>query len=223
MGVTRSTIIARAKARILQGADDPLWSAQEWGDIFQEALDRVWHELLLCNEDFFVVRKQAITHVSAGLYTLPSDFFGLIWCEESDGSPIYPVGSLYRERVDLRVGFRLLGSSLQLVNWDSSTYPTTLYIDYQQTPKEMADWAGTADPTTAGTPPAAITTYEPDWPLNTQRGARLLAKIMAHIAKAKDRTMTPEEDALVSAAVDDFVSHYRNRNQVGPKVPGAGN
>mgnify|MGYP000201798808 CR=1 FL=1 len=220
MGLTRSKIIARARARILNGATDPMWSSQEWGDLFQDALDRVWHELLLCGEDFFVTRRATVPHVGSGVYTLPSDFFALLWVEEPNGSPVYNVGSYHLERVELKCGYRLNGQSLLLVNWDSADYPTSLVIDYQTTPKEMDDWDGTDDPTTDnGTPPAPITTYEPDWPLNTQRGGRLLAKIMSHLAKAKDRTMTPEEDALVSAAIEDFVSHFRNRNQAGPKMP----
>ena len=63
--------------------------------------------------------------------------------------------------------------------------------------------------------------FEPDPPLNNAAGSRLLAKITSFLVKCKDRTMTPEEDALVNEAVDNFLSPFRNRNQVGPKVAGS--
>ena len=63
-------------------------------------------------------------------------------------------------------------------------------------------------------------TFTPDTPLDTPRASRLLAKIMAFLVKCKDRTMTQEENSLVDESIDNFLSPFRNRNQVGPKVAG---
>ena len=138
---TRKETIIRAQGRNLQGTVDPLISTQEWGDYYQDAIDRVWQALLGEGVDFFVKRKFVIPHTSNGVYTLPEDFFNLLWVQEPGGAPVYTVGTIERERTALRVGFRLLGKNLLLVNWQGD-FPATLEIDYQFRPKELPDYDG---------------------------------------------------------------------------------
>ena len=142
---TRKETILRAQGRILQGTVDPLFSNQEWGDYYRDAIDRVWAALLGEGEDFFVKRKISIPHAGSGLYTLPTDFFNLLWVQESSGAPIYPSGTLHRERTKLRIGFRLVGANLVLVNWEES-FPESLVIDYQYLPGEIPDYDGVDSP-----------------------------------------------------------------------------
>jgi hypothetical protein len=211
--VRRSDIIARAKARILQGADDPLWAAQEWGDIYQDAVDMVWREIVGQRLNYYMVRDYSIT-LGSSEYALPSDFFALHWIRYPSGAEyiyIPEVRTTERDRGLEYTGFRLVNNSIILVNWDG-TWPATVAIDYQRRPTELTDWAGTDDPNDG--------THDPDAPLNGQTGARLLAKIMAAIAKTKDGQATQDDFALVKESISSFVDQLGTRVQTEPRLAG---
>jgi len=206
----RSAIIARAKQRILQGNVDPLWSHQEWGDFFQDACDDVWSQIISQHQGWYVRRDYTLT-LDVDHYDLPSDFHVLLWLRSTNDSYIPEVRTWERERGDGRTGFRIENGTIRLVNWDSAL-PATLTIDYQHRPNELADWDGNDDPST--------TAYEPDPPLNTQAGARLIAKIIATRAKIKDGSATADDVTLTKQAISTFVDLLGTPAQGEPRLLG---
>jgi hypothetical protein len=143
---------------------------------------RIWHELMDLKQNYFCKRQAPISHIGNGIYQLPDDFFEPIWVEESNGSAFYPVG-IKKEREDLKTGYVINNDTLIVVNWPDNE--DTLYLDYRHYPKEMPDWAGGDDPEEEA--------YEPDYPLNNQRGLRIISNMIPMIAKVKDGSVTEAE------------------------------
>lgn len=197
----RSDIIALAKELILQGSGDPLWSYTEWGLLFCEAVD-IFHEALIAADlDLFVTRGATLT-LSGSSYPLPSDLHAVKWLEDVNG-PIRPVDH-FSEKEDESVGFTLADENLILVNW-LGDFPATLTIDYVRDPKEIATWDGNADPDT--------TAYDPDFPLNTARGGRSLARCMSVLARIKDGSNDQVAMEQAKAVADRFVDRLLSRRQ----------
>ncbi len=180
--ITRSACIKRAQQKMLQAATDPLYSNIDWSDYFRSVVMRIWREILDLDQTYFCRRKFEIQHVSGGVYSLPDDFHELLWVQETNGEPFYPV-NLKKEREGGRTGWLLNEGSLIIVNID--TYPTSLLIDYRRHPKDFSDWTGGDDPEEAA--------YELDYPLNNNRGLVLISNMIPVVAKVKDGSITDAE------------------------------
>jgi hypothetical protein len=159
---------------------------------------RIWREILDLKQVYFCKRKEAVTHAGSGVYNLPEDFYELIWVQDPDSTPFYPV-NIKKEREELKPGFVVNGQQLIIVNWE--TLPDNLYVDYRHFPKEFADWTGGDDP--------EETTYELDYPLNNQRGLRLISNIIPVMAKVKDGSLTEAEfQANITQELVNFMPRY---------------
>lgn len=183
--IRRSDCIKRAQTKFLQASTDPMFSREDWSDFFQSAVMRIWHELMDLKQEFFCRRKEPIIHLGDGIYQLPADFYEPIWVQESGGEAFYPVG-IRKEREDLKVGYLINNDKLIIVNWPDLA--DSLLLDYRHYPKEIPDWSGADDPEEAE--------YELDYPLNNQRGQRIISNMIPMMAKIKDGSVTDAEFEL---------------------------
>lgn len=197
----RSAIIALAKELILQGSGDPAWGYREWDTLFCEAVDIMHEALTAADLDLFVTRDATIS-LTGDVFPLPSDLHSVKWVSDADG-PVRAVDH-YSEKESYGVGYTLQDENLILVNWDGPV-PTTLTIDYVREPKEISAWAGSDDPDTDE--------YEPDFPLNTSRGARTLARVMSVMAKIKDGSNDQAGMDQANTAANRFVDRLLSRRQ----------
>lgn len=204
----RSAIIAKAQARIPGGraATDTLWTFAEWGDYWQDAIELVATSIIEADLPFYVVEDYTLTlDPVTQTYLLPADFQAMLWVEDAE-DPIYPIESMQEAKEEDRAGWMIINSALKIFNFD--VLPATLTISYRKHPTEFDDWNGAADaPTT-----------EPEAPLNTPRGARLLAKIIAVMAKAKDEALTEEDTAVMDSFITAFVDKLHGVQQMEAEI-----
>lgn len=210
---TRSAIIKKAQRKIVTGgstgaAADQFWAYEHWNDYFHTACEMVHGELVDNEQNYFM--SEATLTLSAGVYPLPSDFHVLIWLKDAVADQtIYEVDTLEEEEQDIE-GFTIENESIRLTNFSSN--PTTLTLKYYHAPKEIGDWLGTDDTDDAA--------HTPDAPLNSASGARLLSEIIVALAKAKDESMTKEQQDITSAMIDNFVQRLGHRSQMEPMLLG---
>lgn len=209
----RSEIIDLGFALILQGnrdsenplsAADPMWSPTEKDFFFNEAVDFCHEAFVLADTDFFKTRGATIDLVAGTMkYELPADFHSLLHVEDSSGK-IRRV-DLRSEKERFQIGYVLEDDYLVLVNWSGSA-PSTLTIDYHREPKEIPAWNGQPDP-------ADDPDYVPDAPLNTNRGARVLARIIAILARSKPEDGSADSTGftLAQKAANRFVDRMLSR------------
>ena len=201
----RSQIIALAQGQILQGGTDPFWSYAEWDHFFNEAVDMLHSAFVAADSDFFQSVDATISHTSNGVYTLPSDFHAMMYCEDSEGE-IKPLTQYEIKSMEVS-GLRIVENTLRLENWQTD-WPATLTIDYIREPKDIPAWDGTDDALKG-----SDATYTPDAPLDTNRGARTLARIMVALAKVKDENITREQYQLAEQIANRFVDRFLSRSQ----------
>lgn len=204
----RSETIAKAQARIPGGraATDQLWTAAEWGDYWQDAIELVATSIIEADLPFYVVEDYTLTlDPVTQLYPLPADFQAMLWVEDEE-DPIYPIDSLQDAKEDEQVGWMIVNNALKIFNFDS--LPANLSIAYRKHPTEFTDWTGVADDPTV----------EPEAPLNTPRGARLLAKLIAVMAKAKDEALTEEDTAVMDSFITAFVDKLHGVQQMEQEI-----
>ena len=203
----RSDIINLAKKLIMQGDIDPLWSNEEWSMFFDEAVDIV-HEALVDSETgFYEVRDYVIEPDENGKYQLPEDFYSMIFVRDS-------MGRLEHLSVDVErnygtTGYIILGDVLEIRNADSRLTP--IYIDYYKLPKSMPIYEGGSDEgnSVSNNPDDFV----PDPPLNTLRGAKVLARILQYLAQNKDGTMTETVAGHINRIVDRFTDRLYQRQR----------
>lgn len=203
----RSDIINLAKKLIMQGDIDPLWSNEEWSMFFDEAVDIV-HEALVDSETgFYEVRDYVIEPDENGKYQLPEDFYSMIFVRDS-------MGRLEHLSVDIErnygtTGYIILGDVLEIRNADSRLTP--IYIDYYKLPKSMPIYEGGSDEgnSVSNNPDDFV----PDPPLNTLRGAKVLARILQYLAQNKDGTMTESVAGHINKIVDRFTDRLYQRQR----------
>jgi hypothetical protein len=188
--ITRSACIKRAQAKMLQASTDSMYSKEDWSDFFQSSVMRIWHQLMDLKQSFFCKRKHEIAHIGNGFFQLPDDYFEPIWVAEANGEAFYEVG-IRKEREDLRAGYVINTDKLIIVNW--SDFPDSLFLDYRHYPKEFPDWDPALD---NGNDPEIDSTYELDYPLNNQRGLRIISNMIPMMAKVKDGSVTDAEFQL---------------------------
>lgn len=190
-------------AKMLQAETDPNFSDFDWTDFFQSSVMRVWRELIDLKQAFFCKRKIEIVHTAGGIFNLPDDFYEILWVEDPDGVAYYS-RSLSKEREEGKVGWTLNEKTLVLVN--ETTIPSSLFIDYRYYPKEMGDWSSTSN---NGDDPEADTTYELNYPLNNNRGLRLISNIIPVMAKVKDNSISESEFQLfLVEELKNFIPRY---------------
>lgn len=207
---TRSAIIGRFESLILQGNVDPLWSSTEKDFYFHEAVDLVHSALVEADLDLFVTRGAVIASNGDGSYDLPADCYAVKWVEDSEG--VYRPVDHYSEKEIEQIGYSLVDETLILVNVSESDWPATLTIDYIREPKEIPEWDGTPDPETIEDD-ADFLDYQPDYPMNTARGARCLARVIQILAKTKDDSVSEAESKHVNNVIGRFVDRLISRKQ----------
>ena len=203
----RSDIINLAKKLIMQGDIDPLWSNEEWSMFFDEAVDLV-HEALVDSETgFYEVRDYVIEPDENGKYQLPEDFYSMIFVRDSMGRLEHL--SIDVERNYGTTGYIILGDVLEIRNADSRLTP--IYIDYYKLPKSMPIYEGGSDEgnSVSNNPDDFV----PDPPLNTLRGAKVLARILQYLAQNKDGTMTETVAGHINRIVDRFTDRLYQRQR----------
>lgn len=207
---TRSAIIGLFHNLILQGSVDPLWTAAEKDFYFNEAADMVHAALVEADLDLFITRGAVISHAGAGVYPLPDDCYAVKWVQDAEGP--YRRVDHYSEQELEQVGYVLADENLLLVNVDADQCPSTLTLDYVREPKEIPAWDGTPDPETIEDD-ADFLDYQPDFPLNTSRGARCLARIIQSLAQSKDQSASQDLMAHVNSVISRFVDRMVARAQ----------
>lgn len=203
----RSDIISLAKKLIMQGDIDPLWSNEEWSMFFDEAVDLV-HEALVDSETgFYEVRDYVIEPDENGKYQLPEDFYSMIYVRDSIGRLEHL--SMDEERKHGTTGYIILGDILEIRNADSRLTP--IYIDYYKLPKSMPVYEGGSDEgnSVSNNPDDFV----PGPPLDTLRGAKVLARILQYLAQNKDGTMTETVAGHINKIVDRFTDRLYQRQR----------
>ena len=203
----RSDIIKLAKKLIMQGDIDPLWSDAEWSLFFDEAVDLI-HEALVDSETgFYEVRDYKIEPDEEGIYQLPEDFYSMIYVRDS-------MGRLEHLTIDEEhnygtTGYIIIGNSLEIRNADSRLTP--IYIDYYKLPKSMPLYEGGSDEgnSVSNNPGDFI----PDPPLDTDRGAKVIARVLQYLAQNKDGTMTEAVAGHINKVVDRFTDRLYQRQR----------
>lgn len=205
----RSDIINLAKKLIMQGDIDPLWSNAEWSLFFDEAVDII-HEALVDSESgYFEVRDFFIEPDEDGLgYTLPDDFYSMIYVRDPEGK----LEHLDRneEHEYKTAGYIIVDNRIYLRNIEKVPY-RPLTIDYYRLPKEMPLYEGGSDlgNSVSNNPEDFI----PDPPLDTERGAKVLARILQYLAQNKDGTMTEAVSGHIKRIVDRFTDRLYQRQR----------
>jgi hypothetical protein len=211
---TRSEIIKKAQRKIATGgatgaAADQFWTDEHWGDYFQTACEMVQGELV-DNEQNYFMSEATLTPSSPGVFALPSDFHALLWLKETDSDQNIYEADILQEEEQVKEGFTIENDNIRLTNFQ--TEPTSLTLKYYHSPKEIGDWDGTDDTNDAA--------HTPDSPLNSASGARLLSEIIVMLARAKDESMTPDQQAVASSMIDNFVQRLGRRVQMEPQLLG---
>ncbi|MBP5468380.1 MAG: hypothetical protein J6Z11_03960 [Candidatus Riflebacteria bacterium] len=203
----RSDIINLAKKLIMQGDIDPLWSNAEWSLFFDEAVDLV-HEALVDSETgYFEVRDYMIEPDEEGKFQLPEDFYSMIYARDSLGKLEHL--TIDEERNNGTTGYIILGDRLEIRNADSRLTP--VYIDYYRLPKTMPLYEGGSDE--GNSVSNNIEDFIPDPPLDTERGAKVLARILQYLAQNKDGTMTEAVSGHINRIVDRFTDRLYQRQR----------
>lgn len=203
----RSDIINLAKKLIMQGDIDPLWSNAEWSLFFDEAVDIIHEALVDSDSGYYQVRDFMIEPDENNEYQLPEDFYSMIHVRDSLGRLEHLTPD--EERKYGTTGYIILGDRLLIRNADARLTP--IYIDYYRLPKTMPLYEGGSDEgnSISNNPEDFI----PDPPLNTEKGGRVLARIIQYIAQNKDGTNTEIITAHINKVVDRFTDRLYQRQK----------
>ena len=197
----RSKIIELAQELLVQGSIDPFWTTAKWDIMFNEAVDMVHEQLIDGDTGFFLTRNAQLVKDENDHYPLPENMHHIRYLEDSTGE----IQSAMLEDEGTMTGYVIVDNHLELVDWRGSL-PETLTCHYVRNPKEMTPWNGTEDPDEPE--------FIPDPPLDTARGARVIARIMQLIAQGEDGTLGPANVAHASGIINRFVDHLEARSEI---------
>ena len=212
MGTTRSAIIEKARAKIVQGSDDPFWSYEWWNDKFHQACELIRKEIVDSELNWFMVLGATVTKDANDLYPLPSDCDTVLWVRDSTTNEAIQPLTPEEENDNLYYGYKFYNEYLKLLNYDA--LPATINIDYYRKIKEIGDWTGATDTSTDDT-------YKQYAPLNTESAARTISDLLVLFADSKDETMTPQQAEMVQTMVSTFVNKLGTRNKQRPHILGS--
>lgn len=187
---------------MIQGTQDPLWSIAEWDLIFNEAIDILHENLVDADAGYFLRQNVAITKNEDETYSLPSDLYSIVRLGDEAGTIQF--GSDTEVYENLMQCFTLQDNKLILHNFASN--PETLYLTYYKDHKDIPTWDGTVDPDTPE--------FTPEPPLDTNRAARTLARIMQVLAQSKDDTNSEESIAHMNNLIERFVDRLHKRQKL---------
>lgn len=197
----RSEIINLTQSLIVQGSIDPLWSNAEWSLMFDEAVDLFHEKLIESDLGFFIVRDQEIERIPEIMaWQLPADLHHILFAYDKSGE----IQSADKEPEGAMTGYIVVDDKLRLVEWRDSP-PDQVKIHYVKWPKELPDWDGGEDPDTEE--------YNLDYPFNTKRAGRVLARIIQVIAETKDSSLTQNQLSHASSIIDNYVDHLTSRTE----------
>ncbi|MFH0960441.1 MAG: hypothetical protein V1897_17255 [Pseudomonadota bacterium] len=215
----RSEIIDKFEAYILQGSVDDLWGNEEKNDLFHNALDLISDEIITAGLPYYKVQDASLSAGADDLYALPDACRSLDFVWDSAGNAIHPMSSKYRKDGNFFVNqeaFCLVNHKIRLLGF--STTPA-IVIDYTKFPNYIGDWDGTADNLQADYA-ADPTAYQPEAPLNSERGARLIAKVMAVLARVKDEGINSGQQTEIETLVRIFCDRLGGMRKTGLKIIG---
>lgn len=182
--MTLDEIITRAKAGIVQGGTDPMWTADDWLEQTLDAIDMIAAAIVTANLPYYLSNDQEVT-LTDGVYPLPEGTRSVRRVSvTADGLEIFPHNETEEEEI---TGFEIVNDSIRLMHWDGDS-PASLTVDLRMFPDDDL----TGDET-------------PAKPLHGKRGGRIIAKVVTSFAKIKDESVTQEELEKIKIIIDNFV------------------
>lgn len=211
--LTRSQIIAKFDKYLLQGSVDDLWDFEEKNDAFHNALDIISDEIINNNLPYYQEFDLELTLGTDGRYALPSRCRTVMNLWDNDGNAIHQLNPKHRKQGNQHLpveGFCLINHKVMLLNFNSN--PAVLYADVANFPTYIGDWDGTAD--------LDEDAFKPEPPLDSERGARLIAKVMRVLAQVKDESVSEAQQAEITSLVTVFASRLGGMVKTGLKIIG---